>query len=304
MQPASPSHNEPLQRALLSLEGLSVGDAFGQWFFSPMAPTFFARRELPPKPWHYTDDTAMGISIVEIIKECDGIREDALAERFARRYAEEPHRGYGGTAQRILREISRGQPWDAVARSAFDGLGSMGNGAAMRAGPVGAYFANDLKALVDHARRSAIVTHAHPDAQAGAIAVAVAASSALRLRGGIQAGSGRELIASVIQHTPDSETRAGLETALKLDPSYDVRTAVRALGNGGRLLASDTVPFAIWPAAKHLGSYEEAMWATVSAGGDMDTTCAIVGSIVVMATGVEGIPEMWRRSREPLDLSL
>ncbi len=45
------------------------------------------------------------------------------------------------------------------------------------------------------------------------------------------------------------------------------------------------------------------MWATVSARGDMDTTCVIVGSIVVMATGLDGIPEVWRRSREPLDLS-
>lgn len=294
---------ERLQRARLSLEGLSVGDAFGEWFFSPMSLTFFAKREMPPKPWHYTDDTAMGISIVEILHQCGGICEDVLAERFARRYSEEPNRGYGGTAQRILREISRGQPWNEVARNAFDGMGSMGNGAAMRAGPVGAYFADDPEAVVEHAKRSAMVTHAHPDAQAGAIAVAVAASCAFRLRGTIRPDSGREMIAEVIRYTPDSATRSGLETALHLDLSYDVRTATRALGNGSGLLASDTVPFTIWSAAKHLGSYEEAMWATASAWGDMDTTCAIVGSIVVMATGADGIPELWRRSRESLDLS-
>jgi ADP-ribosylglycohydrolase len=42
----------------------------------------------------------------------------------------------------------------------------------------------------------------------------------------------------------------------------------------------DTVPYAIWCAARHLDDLVEALWATVSVGGDIDTTCAIVGGIV------------------------
>jgi ADP-ribosylglycohydrolase len=72
------------------------------------------------------------------------------------------------------------------------------------------------------------------------------------------------------------------------------------LGNGSRVLASDTVPFAIWCAATHLGDFKDALWSTASVGGDVDTTCAMVGGIVAGAVGTTGIPDEWRASREPL----
>jgi len=78
----------------------------------------------------------------------------------------------------ILQAIVEGMPWSEAALSIFDGLGSMGNGGAMRVAPVGAYFAGELARVIEEARASAIPTHAHPDGQAGAIAVAVAASLA------------------------------------------------------------------------------------------------------------------------------
>jgi ADP-ribosylglycohydrolase len=42
----------------------------------------------------------------------------------------------------------------------------MGNGAAMRVEPVGAFVVEDLDAVIDHASYSAQVTHAHPEGQA------------------------------------------------------------------------------------------------------------------------------------------
>jgi ADP-ribosylglycohydrolase len=42
------------------------------------------------------------------------------------------------------------------------------------------------------------------------------------------------------------------------------------------------------------------MWATVSALGDRDTTCAIVGGIVALKVGDAGLPEEWRSARESL----
>ena len=72
------------------------------------------------------------------------------------------------------------------------------------------------------------------------------------------------------------------------------------LGNGSRITAPDTVPFALWCAARHIDDYAEAFWTTVSVGGDNDTNCAIVGGIVVLANGREAIPEGWRTAREPL----
>ena len=42
------------------------------------------------------------------------------------------------------------------------------------------------------------------------------------------------------------------------------------------------------------------MWQTVSALGDRDTTCAIVGGIVSLQVGQAEIPAEWRDAREPL----
>ena len=65
------------------------------------------------------------------------------------------------------------------------------------------------------------------------------------------------------------------------------------------VIAPDTVPFCIWNAARCQGQFEEAMWTTVEAGGDMDTTCAIVGGII--AAEDRGAPPVeWLARREPL----
>jgi ADP-ribosylglycohydrolase len=189
-----------------------------------------------------------------------------------------------------------------VSKAAFHGQGSMGNGGAMRVGPVGAYFADDLDAVVANARASAEVTHAHPDGQAGAIATAVAVAQAWRSRGSEDADARRRLIETALEHTPRGQTRAGLEHALDIDLDYQVATASAALGNGSRVISWDTVPFSLWCAAKHLRNYEESLWATVSALGDRDTTCAIVGSIVAVAVGPDGVPREWRDAREALNM--
>ena len=163
------------------LDGLSVGDAFGQCFFSPheiATPRRVAANDGPPPPWHYTGDTEMAVVVVAELERRGEMDRDALATAFARRYAADPRRGYGGTAHSILRAIGAGDPWPRVAAAAFDGMGSMGNGGAMRSAPIGAWFADDLPALVEQARRSAEVTHARPEGQAGAVAVAVAAAFA------------------------------------------------------------------------------------------------------------------------------
>ena len=49
-----------------------------------------------------------------------------------------------------------------------------------------------------------------------------------------------------------------------------------------------------------LGDFEGAMWETVSGLGDRDTTCAIVGGIVALYLGPDGLPARWLGEREPL----
>jgi ADP-ribosylglycohydrolase len=242
----------------------------------------------------------MALAITEVLQRHGHIDQDQLAAAFVRRYERQPWRGYGGMARAILKAVGAGCSWREVSPSAFDGMGSMGNGGAMRVAPVGAYFADDLDRVVWEAKASAEITHAHPEGQAGAIAIAVAAAWAATPRE-FSRSSIEELFDTVLELTPEGQTRSGIEQACELSAELPVAAAANLLGNGSRVISQDTVPFCIWCIARHLDDYEEAMWETVSGLGDRDTTCAIVGGVVALACGREGIPEDWLAAREPLD---
>ena len=104
----------------------------------------------------------------------------------------------------------------------------------------------------------------------------------------------------MIAGVPPSLVREGLLAARDLPLATPIEAVVAALGNGANISAQDTVPFALWCAAQRLNSFEEAIWLTLSGGGDCDTTCAIAGGVVVLAAGITSIPPAWRASREPL----
>ena len=258
-------------------------------------------RRLPPPRWTTTDDTEMAIAIVDVLRRHQSIEEDHLALAFARRFARDPYRGYGPNVQFVLSDIHGGRAWRTVAKESFGGTGSMGNGSAMRVAPLGAYFADDEKRLVEEAGRSAVVTHAHPEGKAGAIAVAVAAGWAAR--GG---GTASSLFDVVLRATPSGPTRDGVERAASLPLEADPLGVSLDVGAGRDVICSDTVPFCLWAFARHLGDYAETLWTTVSVPGDRDTTCAIAGGLAAALVGHQGIPTDWLAAREPLrhDLDL
>ena len=293
-------HAERMARVLLCLEGLSVGDGFGERFFAnpAMVAALIESRAVPKAPWAWTDDTAMALSVVQALDADGGIVPDHLAKAFAERFAAEPERGYGAGAIGILRQISQEVPWEHAAGWVFNGAGSMGNGGGMRSAPVGAYFADDLDAVVENARLSAKPTHAHPDGQAGAIAIAVASAVAVQIKAGDRESGGQALLETVLGHTPDGPTKEGIARACALTQVTSSTSAAGILGSGNKVLSSDTVPYALWCASRCLEDFEEAMWFTVAGLGDRDTTCAMVGGIVSLSAAA--LPESWVAAREPL----
>ena len=282
-----------LSKALKSHEGLSIGDEFGELFFT-ISPHHTSPSNLPKQIWRWTDDTHMALSIVEVLNTQGHIEQDALAQAFARRYLEDPYRGYGGGAARLLQQVAAGSDWRTVSPALF-GSGSYGNGAAMRVAPLGGFFYEDLQQVIKEAQLSAVITHAHPEGQAGAIAVAVAAAIAANT----PYPSGREFLREVIKFVPDSITKQRIQLALEI-PSTELQQAVKFLGSGSEISAQDTVPFCLWSAAFHPNNYEEALWHTVKGMGDRDTTCAIVGGIVSLSA--QELPAAWQKQREPLPI--
>jgi ADP-ribosylglycohydrolase len=294
-------HTKRIRRAAQSLQGLSCGDAFGERFFLPnaVAESMIQERAIPAPPWFFTDDTVMALSILETLAEHQEINPDSLAISFAGRY--DTGRGYGPAMHKLLPTIRRQpQSWRTEAAALFRGQGSFGNGSAMRVAPLGAYFADDPERIAEQARLSSIPTHSHSEAVAGAVAVALATGLAWRMKNSAETPNSQEFLQHVHQRLPDSYVRQGIRNAIELPPEVSVEAAVGKLGNGSAVTAPDTVPFALWCAARHLSSYEDALWATVSGLGDRDTTCAIVGGIVVMYVGVESIPAQWLEHREQI----
>jgi len=292
-------------RAVASLRGLAVGDAIGSCFFLPENLDAHAARRLPADPWWWTDDTEMACSVFAVLDRLGEADQDALAASFAAHH--DFDRGYGAGVNRMLRLIRQeGADWRTLVAESWDGRGSWGNGAAMRVAPLGAYFADDPDRAAAQAAASAEVTHTHPEGVAGAVAVAVAtalaaapAATSAATRPRVEAA---QWLRDVAAHVGPGLVRDGIDTAVSLLPLQDARSATATLGNGREISAQDTVPFCLWVVAKHSEDFAEAFWATASAGGDVDTTCAIVGGILGarLGLGPGGVPDEWLRRCEPL----
>ncbi|PKV88364.1 ADP-ribosylglycohydrolase family protein [Streptomyces sp. TLI_146] len=271
------------ERALGSLRGLSVGDALGSQFFVPAHYPLLKRRQLPDGPWQWTDDTEMACSVLAVLAAHGRIDQDRLARSFAEHH--DFDRGYGPAVNRMLRLIREGGDWRELAAALFNGQGSWGNGSAMRIAPLGAWYADDPEQATHQAEISSYTTHQHREAVVGSMAVAAAAALAAAPAG---PPTPAELLDGVVALVPRSAVGAGLRRARDMLDYGDAGTVAAVLGCGRRTSAHDTVPFALWSAARSLGDYEKAFWTTAQAGGDVDTTCAIVGGVI--AAGKAGAP--------------
>ena len=287
-----------------SLRGLALGDGFGgRWFWQGpgrAAGMIEDRRTPAEQPFYYSDDTALALCVVRMLLTGGRIVQSHLAELFGATYVADPHRQYGYGMTTLLPLLyERPEDFATLAGALFDGTGSLGNGSAMRVAPLGAYLHADMDRVVEQAALSASVTHTHPEAVDGAIAIAVAAALSAAGRGRPAEPAGR-FLERVAEQVPEGVIRSGIEAAAALDPSTPAWQAADALGNGQRVRCSDTVPFALWTAAVHQDDYEAALWDTAAGLGDVDTTCAITGGIVAARTGIGAAPALWLRLREPL----
>lgn len=291
---ADSTRDRRFERALDSLRGLSVGDALGSQFFVPSNYPLLKRRELPPGPWQWTDDTEMACSVLAVLAAHGRVEQDALARSFAEHH--DFDRGYGPAVNRMLRLVREGGDWRELAAALFKGQGSWGNGSAMRIAPLGAWYADDPEQATHQAEISSYTTHQHREAVVGAMAVAAAAALAAAPAG---PPTPADLLDGVVALVPRSAVAAGLRRARGMLDYGDAGTVAAVLGCGRRTSAHDTVPFALWSAARALGDFERVFWTTAQVGGDVDTTCAIACGVV--ATGKAGQPPAhWLEQTEGL----
>ncbi|MEO1052742.1 MAG: ADP-ribosylglycohydrolase family protein [Bacteroidota bacterium] len=284
------------------MKGVSVGDAFGESFFGDHDSVIehISRRTVPESKWEFSDDTIMALSVFEELEDNRTINQDSLIKRFVQKHDLDVNRGYGATTRRMLREVGEGGDWRVISNAVFDGMGSMGNGAAMRVGTIGAYFHDDLELVAAMAKRSAEVTHANIEAIAGAVAIAKAVAIATQSSVLVP----EEFIEKVVFELPESDVKSRIKKSTTVSYTYHIDTVISILGNGTKIQAQDTVPFCVWCAAHNLGSFEEALWKAVSALGDRDTICAMVAGITIMSSDEDQIPRQWFDQAEDFESSI
>jgi poly(ADP-ribose) glycohydrolase ARH3 len=221
-----------------------VGDALGAAFEGHPGPVPLddvQKLERGQTPLAYTDDTAMTLVLAESLLASGGLTQDRLAAAFARSWRREPNRGYRASTADLLRRVGAEEAWDAASRSQFDGQGSFGNGAAMRVAPAALYAGAQAATTAILARRSAMVTHAHPLAIDGAAvqAVAVAVALAHPASGPLRP---EDLLADVSTAATETLFAERLSAVVSLLPVATPTDAAEQLGTG--VAAHEAVPAA------------------------------------------------------------
>ena len=300
MEPSAEAPRPAQIRGSLLLS--ACGDALGKRFEgAPVVDPAAVDEWLatPPDTLCWTDDTAMALVLAEHLVSTGGsVDPDRLATEFAAAWAAEPGRGYGTGTAAALHQIRQGAPWSRVAAALFDGHGSLGNGGAMRVAPVGLVPGRPLTVVAAAARRSAAVTHAHPQAQDGAAVQAVAVAIAARTAP--DPVDPDALVAQLAVHAHTAEFRTALQriTAL-LRHGPDPHRVAAEVGNDVTALAS--VPAALAAYLCHPDDPAAAIRFAINLGGDTDTIAAMAGALSGARLGDGAVPAAWLRRLEAAD---
>ncbi len=268
------------------LLGTAIGDALGVPFETKLVnnkelmdwdgTTYLGSEHHKLKPGQYSDDTQMSIVVAESLIINSGFNPDDLAQRYLAWIKSGLARGYGKTTLMAMQNLDSGKHWSESGIA-----GSYGNGTAMRAAPFGVYFRNDIKSLVSIAKMDSAITHVSEDAEAGAITIALAAAYAVN-------HDTDNLLEKICIHLPDCKVKNTIYSLGSLIDSEHIKPdqALKILGT--RANVRETVPAAIYCYLK-FDNYTDAVRTAIRAGGDTDTTAAIVGALFGAELGLKGI---------------
>ncbi len=216
-----------------------IGAIAGDMIGSPYESRPIKTMAFPMDVADFTDDTVLTFAVAHaVLSHTD---YGCAIKIFAQRY---PNLPYGGSFWHWI--------WDPCSTPYY----SFGNGSAMRVSPVGFAF-ESIEMVMDHARRSAVVTHNHPEGIKGAQATALAVFLARK-----------------------EEDKATIRSEIERRFSYDLGFCVEELRDGYTFDVScqGSVPQSII-AFLDAKDYETAIKNAVSFGGDADTMACIAGGI-------------------------
>lgn len=262
--------------------GLALGDCLG----SPLEGSLrVSAKEVDTlinssKPLKYTDDTETAIALADALSR--GLAVDETAMHIAS--CADASRGYGRGAIETLRRIRSGQSWSEASRAVFP-EGSLGNGAAMRAAPIGLRYHSDMSALAEACRATSCITHAHPIAIEGALLIAAATAMSLE-------GCSRNEIMDELTGLARQEKFLGKLALVRTMLGLDVAPVeiADALGNG--VHADRSVPAALYARLRFGSDCVGAIRYSIMMGGDTDTIASMAGAMCGALAGESALPMM------------
>ena len=187
----------------------------------------------------FTDDSVLTLATMDAILNQRNYSESY--QSFGRNY---PHRGYGGHFRSWIYSENP-EPYD-----------SWGNGSAMRVSPIG-WYGNTIEEVMAEAKKSAEVTHNHPEGIKGAQSTAVAIFMA-------RMGKDKSEIKRYITDTFKYDLERKIDD---IRPHYEFDVSCQG-----------SVPEAII-AFLESTDFENAIKLAISIGGDSDTIACITGGI-------------------------
>jgi ADP-ribosylglycohydrolase len=187
----------------------------------------------------FTDDSVLTLATMDALLNQKKYTESY--QLFGRNY---PHRGYGGHFRSWIHSENP-EPYN-----------SWGNGSAMRVSPVG-WYGNSIEEIMAEAKRSAEVTHNHPEGIKGAQSTAAAIYMA-------RTGKNKEEIKKYIMDTFQYDLERKIDN---IRPGYEFDVSCQG-----------SVPEAII-AFLESTDFENAIRLAISIGGDSDTIACITGGI-------------------------
>lgn len=257
------------------------------------------RGDLDAGQW--TDDTQMTFALVRVLKEvqCPSDWPEAVAEAYVD--LQPKARRWGRTTTAAVRRLA-----DGVAAERAGGPDRASDGAAMRAAPLGAWWAttelgrDDAFAAI---RRVLSVTHQHPAAVAAAWGQVVAVRRLLDLSG-VQAFERPTFWAHLVDATRWAEAQLGDDHRVSdrlgaLDGHIDsFPLDLRDACGGVSSRADEAWPFAVAMVARRPHLLENTLLSGINVGGDADTTGAMMGALLGSLHGWSAFPEEWKDGLE------
>ena len=242
----------------------------------------------------YSDDTQLARELLRSFQDSCGWDASVFAARLAALFHERRDVGAGSGTRSAALRLLMGVPW----RESGTPAPYAGNGAAMRAAPLGLLLPK-TQAMCLAAREQSRITHLDPRCAAGAVAVA----RAVAIAGAGQAIDRAAFLEEVAGCAGDEEgSVAGAIRDLSRWVCLAPEKAARHVHDAGldpahmdrwQGISGFVTPSVLWSLYAFLRSpddYWETICTAVGVGGDTDTTAAIAGAISGAHLGVGALP--------------